>query len=301
MSDHRRSRITEARNPRPDLSVVVAVWNDTEGLDGCLAALSTQLDDGIEVLVSGNIRVEPEVRASFEWATWLDHPADSLVPVLWSLGIERSRGDRVALTTSHFAPRDDWVAEIRGAVTRLDAVAIGGAIDPPVSGGPVAWATYYLRYSNYFHLDSEQIVGEIAGDNAVYRRDALERHWAVIADGFWEPDFHRVIRAEGHDLIYAPTIRVRQIASSGISSFCRQRFHHGTQFGSARVRGRSALERAARLATAPAVPVVFLAKICARALRRPRDLARFLGALPVLAAFILCWAIGEARGYMNWR
>lgn len=282
---------------RPDLSVVVAVWGDTAGLARCLEALAPQVDERVEVRIVSNVEVHEELRARHPWALWLRAGDDALVPVLWFRGIEPSRGDLVALTTAHFEPRSDWIARIRDAARRDAAVGIGGAIDAPRGQGPVAWATYFLRYSNYFHIVDEGVVGEIAGDNAAYRRDALERHRDVIADGFWEPDFHRVVLREGHHLLYVPEIRVTQIASHGFGTFCRQRFHHGTQFGSARVKGRGSLERALRLASVPAVPVVFLAKICARAVRRPRALAKFVQALPVLTAFVLCWTVGEARGY----
>ena len=282
---------------RPDLSIVVAVWREDGGLVDCLQALQPQLDDEVEVLVVANLDLDPGVMAAFGWARWVACSPVSLTPALWSRGIEQARGELVAVTTGHFAPADDWVAQIRAAARAHDAVGIGGAIDPPRRGGAAAWATYYMRYSNYFHIDTARRVGEIAADNAVYRRSALMRHWAAIAEGFWEPEFHGLVFAEGHHLVYEPAIRVTQAAAFPFGTFCRQRYEHGARFGASRVAGRGALTRALRVATAPAVPLVFLAKICRRALRRPRDLARFVTALPALAAFAGCWAAGEAVGY----
>jgi glycosyltransferase involved in cell wall biosynthesis len=283
----------------PDLSVVIAAWPNTRGLSSCLESLAAQRDDQVEVLVATSASADTKLEQRFNWVDWLYAPQRLWIPHLWSLGISKACGRIVAITTAHFVPDDDWIAQIRLAHARLDAAGIGGPIDPPRRGGPVEWATYYLRYSNYCNYRREQTVPEIAGDNASYKRDALQAHHDVIREGFWEPDFHRLLFGDGRTLAFVPEIRVRLATSFGFKQFCSQRLHHGRQFGAARLRGAGAAVRLTRIVSSPLIPGVLLAKIVGRVMRSGRDVVPFVLSLPVLAAFILAWTAGELWGYLS--
>lgn len=285
-------------SPRPDLSVVVAAWLDADGLSQCLEALRKQADETCEIIVAASFP-QPDREASAAGVQWMDEGPDLLIPQLWSRGISKSTGSVVALTTSHFLPDRTWIETIRSGHLRLDSFGIGGPVDPPRGGSSIDWATFFLRYSNYLHLEGEQTVHEIAGDNASYKRSALDAHGEVIRDGFWEPEFHRAAHATGGSLTFTSAMRVTQQRSFPLRVFLGQRFSHGRQFGFDRVAGRGAPIRFARVATAPLVPFVLLGKIVIRVLRSRRDLGPFLAALPVLTLFIVAWSTGEAWGYLS--
>ena len=280
-----------------ELSIVVAVWKKTTGLERCLAAFLAQLDDACELIVAVGVDLPPMPTADPR-VQWLRLPHALLIPELWSRGMERANGRHVAITTAHFEPALDWVRVVRAAHARLDAAGIGGPIDAPRGGSAKDWATYFLRYSNTFHLVGEQTVHDIPGDNASYDAAALKRHWGAIARGFWEPDFHRLVLAEGRTLAWVPQMRVTQRASYPFGAFCRQRLLHGREFGSSRVRDNGRGERLVRLLLSPLIPFVFLVKISGRVVKSGRDRAAFVYSLPVLFAFVLVWALGEAWGYV---
>ena len=280
-----------------DLSIVVAVWRDSAGLERCLAGFLPQVDEACELIVAAGVEL-PAPPPSHSRVRWLACPETLLIPELWSRGMAHAAGRHVAITTAHFEPAPDWVSAVRAAHARLDAAGIGGPIDPPRDGSAKDWATYFLRYSNTFHLAGEQTVRDIPGDNASYDATALQRHWAAIARGFWEPDFHRLVLAEGRTLAWVPAMRVTQRASYPFGAFCRQRLLHGREFGSSRVRDKASGVRLARLALSPLIPFVFLLKIAARVAGSRRDLAPFVYSLPVLFVFVLVWALGEAWGYL---
>lgn len=283
----------------PTLSIVIAVWNDDAGLAEALEGVLRQADPETEVLVVSNVDLPPPLPDDPKRIRWIRKPDDALVPQLWSAGIAAATGRVVAVTTSHFTPEPGWVRAVLAAHQRSPAAGIGGRIEPPRGRGAVAWATYFLRYSDYFGWDTERAVTDIAGDNASYKRDALQAHWPTIAGGFWEPDFHARVLAEGGELRFVPEIRMRQHTSYGFLTFCRQRLDHGMHFGSERIRGRSSAERAMRVASAPLIPAVFLGKIAMRVIRSGRDFGPFLGSFPVLAAFVLAWVTGEVSGYWH--
>jgi hypothetical protein len=282
-----------------DLSVVVAAWPDTKGLSECLDCICSQVERPMQVIVVSLSAPNIEVANRFPFVQWLIAPAGSLIPHLWSLGIGRAVGSIVAITTTYFQPAKDWVSRITEAHSRLDVAGIGGRIAPPSGGGAANWATYFLRYSNYLKFNREQTVSEIAGENASYKRQSLLAHSAVWRDGFWEPEFHALLRADGKALAYVPGIVVTQGGSVDLEVFCRQRFAHGRRFGQSRVRNSPFFARLARILTSPLIPAALLGKIIWRVFRSGRHIREFLFCLPVLIVFVLAWTLGETWGYLT--
>ena len=136
---------------QPDASIVIAAWPDMRGLSRCLESIAAQRDDRVEVVVASSIAAGPELTEPFHDVKWLHGEKERLIPQLWALGIASAQGDLVAITTAHFVPASDWIAQIRAAHQRLNAAGIGGAIDPPRGGSAADWATYFLRYSSPLH------------------------------------------------------------------------------------------------------------------------------------------------------
>lgn len=289
----------EPEGPGPvSLTVVVAVWEEPAALADSLALLVPQMTADDDVVVVGNVE-RPTCLEDFPQVQWLEEPPESLVPHLWARGIATAQGVWVALTTAQFVPADDWLVRLRENTGNRRVAGVGGFIDPPRGIGLAAWATWFLRYSAYFHLRHRQSVGDLAGDNAAYRRADLRIHAQGMSDGFWEPDFHRLVLREGRELVFDPQVRVKQRASFGIGRFCRQRRHHGRQFGVARMRGKSAALRLAGVLAFPLIPPLLLTKVARRVLARGRYLGPFLASLPVLMLFVTAWGWGEVEGY--WR
>src|SRR6185436_7630218 len=108
----------------PALSIVVASNGTPGSVERFLEKLTPQLDDDVEVIVE-----EP---AAGE---------EALVPLLWRDGIDRARGEIVALTISPMVPAGDWVATLRAEHATHDAVA--GAIDPGEGLRLSDWAEYF--------------------------------------------------------------------------------------------------------------------------------------------------------------
>ncbi len=287
--------MTEACSP---LSVVVAAWPDLLGLMNCLDSLQRQADTHVQVLVVSSMPPPPEFSRNFAAMRWLAAPQTALIPHLWAIGMAAATGEVVAITTAHFTPAPDWIAQIRAAHRRLDSIGIAGPIDPPRGGSLGDWATYFLRYSTAFAYSRELDIHDLIGDNASYKRVALQAHADAIGAGFWEPQFHRLVLAEGKRLTFIPSMRITQRHSFGIRRFCSQRMHHGRHYGRDRMRGKSALYRTAGVLLSPLIPVVLLGKLLWRLSYRPAYVLPFLASLPVLLLFICAWAWGELQGYL---
>lgn len=190
------------------ISVVVASHNARASVRECLTALLTQRADTRAeiVLVDNSTDGTAElVRKEFSSVEMLHAPPSTLIPQLWAMGIRRSSGDIVALTTAHCVPQQDWLRRIQEA-HQDSVVAVGGAIENDPSASVMDWAVYFCRYSHYMLSFPSGLVSEIPGDNASYKRAVIERFPQTWQGGFWEPAVHAELRRAGFSLLLSPSI-----------------------------------------------------------------------------------------------
>lgn len=263
------------------LSVVVAVPKGSVEREDARLAFSSQLDSsrGDELIVE---------RA--------DSSSD-LVPQLWTRGIRRARGEIVALTLGSMTPSPDWAAVVRRSFQEQIA-GVGGAIETAATMCALDWAIHLTRYSGYLLPFAARDADDLPGDNAAYRREALESCRPLWNEGFWETAVDRGLRDRGERLRVTPELVVSQGASVKFPAFCRNRFLHGRHHGRDAARGRSLGSRWLRAAASPAVPAVLLLRIARRAIPCGRTRG-FLRGLPYLLLFLTMWAAGEAVGYLR--
>jgi hypothetical protein len=277
------------------LSIVIGSNGADASVESCLAALAPQVD-GAEVIVCEPEASPAELRERFPFARFLERRG-ALVPTLWRDGIDESRGRIVALTISPMQPAPDWVETIRAELERADVVA--GAIDPGEGLRLADWAEYFCRYARDMLPFPPHECVDLPGDNAAYKRELLERTRPLYRDGFWEPDVHRALHAQGAALRHAPELVVRQGRSAGAAAFARQRVHHGRAHGRQRgVRfgpGRNLLG----VLGAPLVPPLLTFRVLRETQRRRRLRGRAIAALPLILFFDAAWAAGEALGHLD--
>jgi hypothetical protein len=286
---------TSSSSAEPALSVVVASNDAPNALEACLSALEPQ-SGGVEVLVCEPSPSPDSVRERFPFARFIDR-AGALVPELWRDGIDSSSGRIVALTISPMRPAPDWIETIQTQQARFDVVA--GAIDPGDGLRVRDWAEYFCRYAHDMLPFDQHECLDLPGDNATYKREVLMRTRELYSDGFWEPDVHRALHAEGVRLWHSPELVVRQGRSAGVLAFTRQRLRHGRAYGGQRGARFGFARNVAGVVGAPAVPLLLTLRIAREVLARRHLRLRLLAALPLIAAFNLAWALGEAQGHLG--
>ena len=280
------------------LSVIVACCNAGASIRDCLDCLVQQTDKDVELIVVDNSEDGSDdiIRSRFPQVRMLSQPKAALINELWSAGILQSKGEILALTTAHCIPVHDWIKQVR--VAHTDAAAgVGGAIDGDAESGLVDWAVCFCRYNRFLPPLSAGEVDDIPADNAAYKRAPLFRHETQWRDGFWEPQLHRALALEGQVLRIAPEMLIRHRRSYNFSGFLRQRFLHGQKYGSWRASTLSPAKRAMMLVASPLIPFVLLQRTARRVLGKGRHQLKFIAALPMVAAFFIAWACGEAAGY----
>ncbi len=146
---------------------------------------------------------------------------------------------------------------------------------------------------------SPGFIDEIPGDNAAYRRAALQECQAEIKDGFWETLVHVRLRANGQKLLWVPGMRVRLGKAGTMGSTAGLRFRHGRHYGSTRP-GNTLLKRFTRLLASPLIVPTLLARIVGRVRRQHPDWTpQLLSAFPALLVLLSSWALGEVSGYLS--
>lgn len=290
-----------SQSEKPTLTVVLASQNARSSVGACLRTIENQCENGkVEVIVVDNSTDETAeiIRREFPAVKLIEADKDKFIPELWGIGIGESTGEVVALTTTHFVPAENWLAEILRA-QKSKYAGIGGAIENDKNAGLVTWAVYFCRYSPYMLPFTEDEVVDFAADNASYKRGSLERVKDSMTEGFWETFVHREMKKEDLPLQKNPRIIVYHHRSFSFADFVKQRFSHGRQFGETRSARMSGARRAAFVVLSPLIPFIYLFRITRRVLSKKRNTGKFFLSLPVLMLFLLSWAAGEGRGYLG--
>ncbi|NUN67331.1 glycosyltransferase (plasmid) [Pseudanabaena biceps] len=287
----------------PILSIVIGAQNAHSTITPCLQSLLEQVKDlAIEILVvddstDGTTEI---VANQFPTVRLIRSETQRLVPHLWGVGIQQAKSPIIAITTAHCIPSEQWIDSIlETANSEKTSAGFGGAILPPDLFSLKDWAVYFTRYSAFIPPVIAGIAPEIAGDNAAYRKVALEKCWKNSDQGFWETLFHHELRQQGETLNLSPTIEVRLGETDNPWYFCQSRFRHGYHYGSTRPE-TSGLGRLIRIIAAPALMPFLIMRIGIRiAKQRPDWLLIYTLALPWLVTFLSAWSLGEVKGYLS--
>jgi hypothetical protein len=225
-------------------------------------------------------------------------PPGTLAPDLWSRGVRESSARAIAFTTAHFIVPPTWISDLSAAL-ETGAAGAGGSFALGDDASLLDRAIYYLRYSAFLPgaHDGQPIVAEIAADNAMYRREALDLDPAMLVDGFWEIELHHHLRAAGSRLTMAPRATIAFAKSFPLSVISRHRFAHGRHFGRWRVKMGARPWRI--LLVSPLVPFALLARASRRVRRAEGDSFRLAACFPIFLLLAACWAAGEVAGALS--
>ena len=280
----------------PALTVVLAVDGASDRIDDRLDAIARScqgLDADVLVVHSRDIPIAMPAHPPIS-ATALAAPGD-LVPTFWGLGIANARGDVVALTTTQFRVTEGWARELLRPFEADDTVGAGGSVTVSPDAAALTRAVFLIRYSEHMAVPGAPSPAEIAGDNAAYRRAAVLRACPNVADGFWEVDVHRVLRAQGGRIVHVPQAIAEFSPALSLREMFANRVVHGSHFGAYRVQVLR-WPRLVAVAVTPLVPMVLLARILGRIRRTGQSLSSAFVLLPAMVTLLGAWAVGEARG-----
>jgi len=286
MSNYKLSIVVAVQHAQKNLPEIIRKLNPAGSIDVEYIFCATDDDPDTGTLVAGfeNVRVINSLHGS-------------LIPVLWADGIKQAQAEKVALSTAHCIPADNWVEKLLTA-DMTDTPAIGGVIENDPAASARDWAIYFLRYISFTPVQKKRQVVEIAADNALYRRADILQHEDLLNIGFWEPSFHARFRQAGLKLELDPGISVLHKNCYNSGQFFGQRLAHGKEFGLARARLISTAKRMLLIVLSPLLPVLFLKKIVSAVMQHGGYNSKLIKASPWLIFFLMAWGLGEAKGYL---
>ena len=282
----------------PRVAIVLASIDASATIAASVRAFRAQLGDRGRVIVADGSRDGSDGIAQAESLDIqvLKRNPGTLAPVLWREGLLASDAEIVVFSTAQMIPRAGHLAALLGAMDALDASAVGGPIAAAPGLSPVDRAMYLLRYANYLPPVPESSTFDPPGDNAAYRREALDLVAESWRSGFWEIDVHARLRAIGRRIATEPAAVVEFAGGCTLAGAISHRLAHARRFGSGRSLGKGLAARLARSSAAPAVPPLLLSRIVRNLRSRGEPIGPWLPALPHLGVLLSAWSLGEATG-----
>lgn len=284
---------------QPQLSIVIASQNAVHTIEKCLKSIEQQLLPNVEVVVAdystdGTTAI---IQKKFPNIQLKIFTSPKLIPELWGEGILQSSGEIIAFTTAHCIPDGMWVSEMIKA-HQAPYAAIGGAIELSETAPIVDWAIYFCRYTPFMKPLPKGFVKEVPGDNASYKKYALDECKELCKNGFWETVINAKLRQKGEQLFSSPNIIVYHQQSFSLFGFSKQRFLHGIHFGITRSAELSFIKKIIYIILSPLIPFIFFSHIAKMILKKKTNIKKFILSAPILFIFLISWAMGEWWGYV---
>lgn len=280
----------------PELSVVIASVNGFPYVGRCLAALAEGARD-VEVIVADSTDTASRKRLREEWpgVRLLEFEEAKTVPELRAAGVFAARAPHVALIEDHCLVTQGW-AERALSAHRAGRAVVGGPIRNAATRRVRDWAAFFCEYSSFMEPLPEGPAGALPGMNVSYARCAIDAIEDLLREGRWETWLHPRLRARGFELHCEPAMVVEHDKDFDYGEFFSQRYHYSRSYAGMR-NADLGRRRVLYVLGSPLLPVVLYARMARSVFARGRRRGTFLLATPLILAYAVTWAYGEAVGY----
>lgn len=281
-------------------SVVIANVNGLPIIGECVAALERQDGDyTAEIIVANSCRdgSADHLREHHPDVVLLDYPERRGIPELRAHGIARATGDVVCIIEDHCLVRPDWFQQIDRHLTD-DVTAVGGPVENACVDRLVDHAVYLTEYADTMMPVPAGPAPGIAGNNAAYRREALQQVDPELMATSWEYFVQRALAEQGARYKLVPEMALDHKKSFTFGYFLSQRFHYSRSFAGMRRRELSPAKRLVYGLASPALAPLMLYRIAKQVRAKGRYEREFRRSLPLLVPFMLSYAVGEGVGYL---
>ena len=173
---------------------------------------------------------------------------------------------------------------------------VGGPIRNVATGRIRDWAAFFCEYSAFMEPLPAGPIDGLTGMNVSYDRAAIDAVEDLLRAGRWETWLHARLREQGFELYCAPEMVLEHDKDFGLGEFLSQRWHYSRSYAGMRnvTLGR---KRWLYALLAPLLPPLLYWRIARNVFGRGHRRREFLLATPLIVAFTITWAIGEAAGY----
>jgi glycosyltransferase involved in cell wall biosynthesis len=260
------------------VSVVIALLDSDATLPECLDSLARQtLRQGVEIILAEPVSTPETLKRA----------------------MEQAKGGIVALTDSRCRFPADWLERLLRAHASAFPV-IGGAVE---HGGPdsiLAWACYFADYGGFMLPAPRRATSLLAGNHVSYKGTFLRTYLPSMPEGYWKAFFHGDLQRQGIQFLFDPELVVFCEQGETFWAFLRRYYRSAREFAAMRSRSMAFWTRVLHLLTTPALPAVLLYRRL-RAAWGKKHRGKLLLSIPLQAAFVMAWSVGEVVGYLRGR
>ena len=282
------------------VSIVIASEQQETDVRRCLQSLADQLTSADEtIVVHSGSPMDPESMArDHPHVLILAAPEGASVPDLRYRGLERARGEIVAMTeaAAMFAP--GWLERVV-ALHGGGYDAVGGAIDPAPDLDGVSWAAHLCEYGAYMSPVIDCEGGNFSGFHSSYKRSLLGKCETSIRGRHWEGVLHEEARRLGGSFFRCGDLRLLNARRHTVGSFLRQQFAYGRGFGRVRGQRSSPVVHAVLLVATVGLPALMMYRYGRWIVAKRLPPGRSIVSLPLLLLFACGWSMGEWVGYLD--
>lgn len=290
--------------PRPDISIVVPIRFAEQTSVATLNALLGQCR-GFAAEVIAVVSAEDPTRealrplAADPQLRVIEMTGRRSVPQLRGEGMRASRSRLVAITEDHCLFSPDWVEELIEQLGLREIAAVGGPVENGRGSGPLDWAIYFSRYLGSMPPLPMGSTRSLPGNNACYRREALDAVAELFAEGFWENDVNNELLARGYLLWLEPSLVVTHNKPYRFFPYLALRYCHARCYGGMIAQKLTGAGRARRAILSPLIPALLMLRAVRGIRAKRRRQGEFLLAVPALLLCYLFWFWGELVGYLR--
>ncbi len=240
-----------------------------------------------------------EIRTRFPSVIVLPVAGRRSIPELRADALKQCKGEIVAVIEDHCNVTPDWFHTI--LVTHEEnpsCIAVGGAVENGSREHLTDWAVYFCEYSEFMPPLARGVSDAITGNNVSYKRTAFQG-WddlEFLRSGFWETTLHPRLRERGERFFMEPAILVHHKKRFPFGYFASQRFAYSRYYASLVTARLGTVGRIVRGIASLALPPILLYRIGSRVRNKGGHDRELLRTLPLLSAFTVIWAVGEAAG-----
>lgn len=287
--------------PDPKISVIVVAICSIPQLRRALAALESERDGtSFEVIVAADPRLEglAQFGSEFPSVVFLSKDNCNTPNELTTLALGRARGERIVLTEDSCVASSGWLADLTGTSWEGRA-AVGGAVEatPGISGA--MWAFCYVDFFRYMRPLREGAAPTLSVCNVAYHRSHLDAVSDLWRDGFNETEVNGALQERFGPLWLRPQSEVRVRRDVTFRDAVYERYAFGRMFGVTRIAHSGIGRRLYYAATAPALPVLLMGRMTAKARQDSALLRQFVRAIPAILVMVAAWSWGEWLGYLT--
>jgi hypothetical protein len=224
-------------------------------------------------------------------------PSDTTIPDMRARGFERAKSDAIGVIEDHVVVPPGWARKLLDTFASGADVA-GGPIENAATESRVDWAAFLCEYSPCLPPLRGGESSWLPGNNIAYRRSVLERYKVVLEQGKWENHLHDAMRADGVKLIMLPDLVVGHKMHYTFDLYLTQRYLYARSYAGARVQGKPAPVRLVYGLASLVLPPMLFVRTLKTIVNKGRHLEHLLPSVPMLAAFVVSWGLGEMHGYV---